>query len=155
MILDNIDALSKYEGLNPRFHHVVSFLKNTDLNSLSTGVHEICGKDVYVNIQEMKPRGKDEARWESHEQMIDIQLLLSGDEQHGWLPLAALPAAEFDKQNDIAFYDGYEQLQPMPVEPTYFRLSPMQMAIYFPEDVHKPAITEQGLRKAIFKVRNN
>ena len=155
MILDSIDALSKYEALNPRFRDVVEFIERTDLNALPVGIHEISGKDVYVNIQEMKPRSIVEARWESHRQMTDIQLLLSGDEQQGWLPLAAVPEAHFDEQNDIAFYDGYEQTRLLPVMPAYFTVNPGQMAIYFPHDVHKPAITKGGLRKAIFKVRNN
>lgn len=152
MILDNIDALSRYESLNPRFRLVIDFLKHNDLNAISTGIHEICGKEVFVNIQEMAPRTREVARWESHARMIDVQLLLSGSEEHGWLPLSVVPAVPFDEQNDIAFYDGYEQLQPLPLEPTYLKLQPGQMAIYFPEDVHKPAICDAPIRKAIFKV---
>lgn len=153
MILDSIDALIKYEGLNPRFRSVIDFIRQNDLTSLATGIHEIEGKDVFVNIQQTKPRTRTEARWESHRKMIDIQLLISGDEEeHGWLPLSLMPEAPFDEANDIAFYD-YEHQSPMPVEPTYIKLHPGQMAIYFPDDAHKPAICDKSLRKAIFKVK--
>ncbi len=153
MIIDNIECLDRYVGTNPLFQVVIDYLASTDLATLPTGVHEIQGHDVYVNIQEMQPRSREVARWESHREMIDIQLLLSGEEEQGWLPLSAVPAVEFDQQNDIAFYDEYEQHHPVPVEPIYFQLNAGQMAIYFPSDVHKPAICKNALRKAIFKVR--
>ena len=39
MIVDTIDNLDKYIGVNPLFAEVVEFIKNNDLNKLEAGKH--------------------------------------------------------------------------------------------------------------------
>ena len=41
MIIDTLDNLGKYVGLNPLFADVVSFLKENDLSTLEDGKHPI------------------------------------------------------------------------------------------------------------------
>ena len=73
MIIDKIENLRLYANLNPYFPQIIEFLKNTDLNSLENGKHEIDGKNCFVNIMDTKGKTKEEATMETHVNMLDIQ----------------------------------------------------------------------------------
>lgn len=153
MIVDTLDRLDLYTGLNPRFALVADFLRQHDLSRLQAGIHPIDGDDVYVNVQDAPAKTRREARFESHRRMIDIQVPISSVEEYGWAPLEALPAAEYDETVDMTFHDPVPQSSPEEVAQIYFPLQPGQFAIFFPKDGHAPAITDKALRKAIFKVK--
>ena len=147
MILDTLDNLKQYASLNSRFEAVLQFLAQNDLDKLASGRHGIQGDDVYVNIQEAKPRSREEAKLESHREMIDIQIPLSDEEEMGYSPLCTLKETPYDADKDIAFYEEKPE--------SYFCVKPGECVIFFPQDGHAPAITAKGLKKAIFKVRCN
>lgn len=147
MIIDIINNLCKYVGMNPLFADVVAFLDENDLNTLGAGKHFIKDKGLFVNIQEAKGRSQEEAVLETHVKMIDIQIPLDGEETFGYTPLCDLPPFEYNAEKDITKY-GDIQAQ------TYVTVKPGQMAIFFPQDGHAPCITDKaGIRKAIFKVK--
>ena len=100
MVIDTLNNLSKYVGLNPLFADVVAFLKNNDLNALEAGKHFIKDKDLFVNIQVAKGRSKEAATLETHINMIDIQIPLDGEETFGYTPLCDLPAFEYNAEKD-------------------------------------------------------
>ena len=147
MIIDTIDNLCKYAALNPLFTDVVEFLENNDLNAMEAGKYLIKDKDLFLNLTVAKGRGKDAAVLETHIDMIDIQIPLSGEETFGYTPLCDLPGFEYNKDKDITKY-GDTMAQ------TYVTCKPGQMAIFFPQDGHAPCISEQAeIKKAIFKVK--
>lgn len=147
MIIDTINNLCKYVGMNPLFADVVAFLDENDLNTLGAGKHFIKDKDLFVNIQGAKGRSQEEAVLETHVKMIDIQIPLDGEETFGYTPLCDLPPFEYNAEKDITKY-GDIQAQ------TYVTVKPGQMAIFFPQDGHAPCITDKAeIRKAIFKVK--
>ncbi len=145
MIIDSIQNIGRYAHLNPRFAQVADFLSTHKLEEMPNGHYEIDGQELFVNIVEAQPKKREDAKLETHDQMIDIQILLSGSEQHGFCPRALLAPATYDQGNDISFYDAaYDSL---------FAVHPGFAVIYFPEDAHAPAICGQPIRKAIFKVK--
>ena len=147
MIIDTLDNLGKYVGLNPLFADVVSFLKENDLSTLEDGKHPIKGGDLFVNITTAKGRTKEAAVLETHINMIDIQIPIDNDETYGYTPLQDLPDFEYNAEKDITKY-GTTQAQ------TYVTCRPGQMAIFFPQDGHAPCISEKEvIKKAIFKVK--
>jgi len=146
MIIDTLDNLGKYVGLNPLFADVVDFLQKNDLNALDEGKHLIKDKDLFVNIQTAKGRTKEEAVLETHIQMIDIQIPLSVEETFGYTPLCDLPDFEYNAEKDITKY-GTTMAQ------TYVTCRPGQMIIFFPQDGHAPCIADKDIKKAIFKVK--
>ncbi len=145
MIIDSIQNIGLYAHLNPRFSQVADFLATHKLEDMPNGHYELDGQNLFVNIVESQPKKREDAKLETHDEMIDIQILISGSEHHGFCPRAVLPPAAYDQSNDISFYDAaYDSL---------FAVLPGYAVIYFPEDAHAPAICEQPIRKAIFKVK--
>ena len=146
MIIDTLDNLGNYVSLNPLFAKLVAFMKANDLNKLETGRHEIEGKKLFVNIDVAKGKTPDEAVLETHREMIDIQIPLSGDETYGYTPAANLPDAAYNAEKDITKFGD------MAAE-SYVTCHPGMFVIFFPQDGHAPCISfEPEIRKAIFKV---
>ena len=147
MIIDTLDNLGKYVGLNPLFADVMEFLGQNDLSTMDEGKHPIKGADLFVNIQMAKGRSREAAVLESHVRMIDIQLPLDADETFGYSPVCDLPDFEYNPEKDMTKY-GDTPSQ------AYVTVKPGQMAIFFPQDGHAPCISEKEvIKKAIFKVK--
>ena len=147
MIIDTIDNLGKYVALNPLFADVVDFLKCHDLNTMEAGKYPIKEKDLFLNLQMAKGRSQEAAVLETHVEMIDIQIPLSGDETFGYTPLSDLPSFDYNAEKDITKY-GDTKAQ------TYVTVKPGQFVIFFPQDGHAPCITSQvEIKKAIFKIK--
>ena len=153
MILDTLENFGKYVSLNPLFPKVLEYLQNTDLMAQEPGCVNIDGNKLFVNHNVAKGKTVDQARMETHNAMIDIQIPVSGDEEHGWCPAELLPQAEYDEAADMSLYDPVAPGSNPSLATTYFTLRRGQFAIYFPSDGHAPAVTPTGLRKAIFKVK--
>lgn len=145
MIVDTLDNLGKYVSLNPLFAKVVSFLEENDLNDLEAGKHFIQGEDLFVNITTAQGKTVDEAVFETHKKMIDIQIPLDNEETYGYLPLCNLPDADYNEAKDITKYPGA-------VASTYVTCQPGEFALFAPQDGHQPCIGTGAIRKAIFKI---
>ena len=146
MIIDTINNLSNYAGINPLFAEVVKFLNNNLLNQLENGKHFIKGDKLFVNITLAKGCTKESAVLETHRKMIDIQIPLDGEETYGYTPLQDLSGYEYDEEKDITKY-GDTMAQ------TYITCRPGQTVIFFPQDGHAPCISERPeIKKAIFKI---
>ena len=147
MIIDTIENLNKYVGLNPLFADVVAFLEGHDLRTMEPGKYPIKDKDLFLNLTTAKGRGKEAAVLETHINMIDIQIPISCAETFGYTPLCDLPAFDYNAEKDVTLY-GDTKAQ------TYVTVEPMQMAIFFPQDGHAPCIIDEPeIKKAIFKVK--
>lgn len=146
MIIDTIDRLQEYSDLNPYINMVCEFLKSHDLEKLPLGKTQILGNDLFVNKDSVTPKTKEEAILETHQQMIDIQIPLSGDEEHGYCPKKSLPEEHYNEEKDMSLY-------PIEHAQFFFKLCPGQFVIYLPGEGHAPAVTKEPLQKVIFKLR--
>lgn len=141
-----MENLEKYVSLNPLFSEVVKFISEHDLAALEVGKHQIIGDDLFVNIAMAEGKTEQEAAFETHRKMIDIQIPLSAPETYGYMPLANLPDLEYDEQKDITKYPGVRSK-------TLVNCKPGEFAIFFPQDGHQPCIGTGKIHKAIFKVK--
>lgn len=144
MVIDKIENLEKYASLNPLFSQAIEFLKSTDLNAHEIGKVKLQGDDLVVNFAQARPKTKEEAKLETHNRFIDIQIPLDGVEVMGYTPRADLPDAEYNPEKDITFYLGLAE--------SYLTIKPGMFAIFFPEDGHAPGVTPDGVKKVIVKV---
>lgn len=80
MVIDKLENLEKYVSLNPLFAEAVAFLKATDLQAHEVGKVVLKEGELMVNFADARPKTKEEARLETHNDFIDIQIPLSGVE---------------------------------------------------------------------------
>ena len=146
MILDLLENAVLYEKLNPRFKLAFDFLTSTNLTDLPVGRIELDGKNLYMLVQEVEGKTTDLARMETHDQYIDIQIPVSGEERMGWIARKNLKMVtdQYNPDKDVTFYaDKTTNL--IPVQPSGF-------VIFFPEDGHQPGIGEGKWKKIVVKV---
>lgn len=145
MVVDKLENLEKYVSLNPLFAQAVEFLKSTDLDAHEIGKITLKEGELMVNFSQTRPKTKEEAKLETHNQFIDIQIPLSGVEVIGYTPRTDLPEEEYNAEKDITFYKGLAK--------DYLTITPGMFAIFFPQDGHAPGVTSDGVKKVIVKVR--
>ncbi|WP_308777529.1 YhcH/YjgK/YiaL family protein [uncultured Bacteroides sp.] len=145
MIVDKLENIEKYVSLNPLFVQAVEFLKSTDLDAHEIGKFVLKENELMVNFAQARPKTKEEAKLETHNDFIDIQIPLSGVEVMGYTPREELPEEEYNAEKDITFYKGLAN--------DYLTIKPGMFAIFFPQDGHAPGITPEGVKKVIVKVR--
>lgn len=147
MVVDTLDNLEKYISLNPLFAQAVDFIKSHDLQVMEIGKTELKGSDLIVNIAQTSPKTKEQAKLETHNVFIDIQIPLSGTEVMGYTAAKdCVPTnAPYNAEKDITFFEG-------PAD-SYIPVKPGMFAIFFPQDGHAPGISPDGVKKVIVKVK--
>ena len=148
MIFDSLKNSAVYYSVHPRMKKAFELIASTDWGKMEPGIHELDGRDIYVNVMERELKNPADAKLEIHNEYIDIQVLVRGEkEAFGWSERCDLrkPLGEFDAEKDIQLFDDEPQ--------TYYTLRPGQFTILFPEDGHAPMVGEGEVRKIIVKVR--
>lgn len=148
MIVDTIANASKYFSIHPLFEKAFAFIGETDLANVADGKSDIADglKAIFSN----KPGVAVEAsvaKFECHNNNIDIQLCINGVETIGWKPREKC-------KNENSGYNPEKDVQLYHEQPDmYFQLTNGQFAIFFPEDVHAPMIGEGEIKKLVIKVK--
>lgn len=145
MIIDKLENIGMYAYVNPLFAQAIEFLKSTDLNAHELGKVVLKEGELFVNFAAARPKTKDDAKIETHNNFIDIQIPLTSTELMGYMPRTDLAEAEYNAEKDVTFYPGHAT--------DYLTIKPGMFAIFFPEDAHAPGVTEVELKKVIVKVR--
>lgn len=147
MILDKLSNSGLYENVHPLFKKAFEFLTSNDLVQLPLGKIELDGANLVVNVVEMDGKSPEQARMETHNNFIDIQVPISGVEVMGWKPTADLAEIThpYNTEKDLTFYadKAYNLLN----------VHPFEFAVFFPEDGHQPGIAAGRLKKVIVKVK--
>lgn len=147
MILDTLKNKEQYASLHPRFKAVFDYIDTHDLASMELGRHDIDGDNIFVMVQELELRPREQARLELHRKYIDIQLVLRGPEEvFGWSEKKDCLTAEteFDEAKDIQLFTDKPQC--------FYTVREGQFSILYPEDGHAPMLGEGVVKKCIFKI---
>ena len=149
MIVDTIANASKYFSVHPLFEKAFAFINQTDLANTADGKSDIAEglKAIFSN----KPGVIAEAsvaKFECHNNNIDIQLCIKGVETIGWKPRekCVVENGGYNPDKDVQLYNEQPDM--------YFQLTDGQFAIFFPEDVHAPMIGDgSDIKKLVIKVK--
>lgn len=119
---------------NPKlWNQAFAFIKQADLNNLTEGKQELKGENLFIAVGNYLTKDKSETKYEAHKKYIDIQYVISGEEQIGLTTLDKVAFLEsYNAEKDLIFYsfEGGD----------YLKADPGNFLIFFPEDVHRPSI---------------
>lgn len=150
MLVTDLATATANDYLSARFRTAYDFLSRTDLAALPLGRNEIDGDDVYANVLEYDTVPAGEKELEAHRDYYDVQFVFSGEELLQYTPCAGLQTVqEYDESDDYCLLKT-----PEPV--TSIALHAGQLAVFAPEDAHKPGCSLNGsahVRKIVVKVR--
>lgn len=149
MIYDSIDNIDSYVTLNDGFRKAFAFLKRADLMTLPVDKYDIDGDKIFAIVAKDTGRKKGEAELETHNKYIDIQLVLGGVDEMGWMAkaLCKVTSTEYDPENDIQYFKDSPDV--------WMKTTPGMFAIFFPEDAHLPLISDGEVHKVIVKIAAN
>ncbi|MBX2971164.1 MAG: YhcH/YjgK/YiaL family protein [Cyclobacteriaceae bacterium] len=146
--IDKIQFAKQYQLNKALWDKAFAFLKETDLQTLTNGRHVIDGDIVFGLVSEGPTKDYDKTAFESHKHYIDLQFVISGEENMG---IASLTDVTLDKpyneRSDIMFYTGEGKIYTVPQN---------SFLIFFPSDAHRPNITPGGnkmVKKIVIKIR--
>ncbi|WP_137225085.1 MULTISPECIES: YhcH/YjgK/YiaL family protein [Shewanella] len=152
MIVDTLANRHLYTQLSPRLAKALAHLASTDFSQLEVGSYSLEGKDIFVIVNDYETKPKEIEPFEVHQQYIDVQYVVSGEEEFGYLPLAnQTPSKPYFDKHDYAEYD-YESNRH---DAAFIPLKAGMFALFFPGDIHMPGTSAkpQQVRKVVIKVR--
>jgi len=146
MILDTLENYQLYSTINERIAKGFAFLRNTDLDAIVSGKHDIKGDTIFALVQEYQTKPLNECKLESHKKYIDIQYVIRGEEFMGVTTKNNQKILEQDEDKDYTFYEGTTSL---------VRVSKGMFTIFFPDDLHQPCVQIESaaeVKKVVIKV---
>lgn len=147
MIIDTLANAGRYKNVHPLFAKAFAWISDQQLEALEPGKFPIEGTDLHASVSNKDGLKAADAKFEAHNNYIDIQVCIAATEQMGWKPRSACksPKAEYDAAKDVIFYNDAPDM--------YFNLKAGQFVIFYPEDVHAPMIGEGPIKKLVVKVK--
>jgi len=128
---------------------MMDYILQHDFSRLMAGRITLDGDDLFINLDEVELKPKEEQRLEFHKGYIDVQLPLLQPETMGWTALSDLgkPDIAYNPTTDCGFYKQAAK--------EYLKVEPGQFTVFFPEDAHAPIIGEGLQRKLVGKGRGS
>lgn len=144
MISDKIENRDLYSSLSLRIKAGLEYLGTTNFSVLDEGRYDIDGDNVFALVQEYDTIPMEEAKWECHQNYIDIQFIVEGTEQIGFGSTDNMEVmTEYNPEMDLAFLKG---------EGDYATLTKGFFGVYFPHDAHKPKVAPGNVPGQVKKV---
>lgn len=147
MILDSLQNSAHYESLNPYFKQAFDFIKQNDWSKQEPGKIILDGKNCFINFMEQAGKTEEAAKFETHNDYVDIQVPIDGTEIMGFIPTheLQLPDAPYNPEKDITKYSDKGG--------ALITVKPMHFAIFWPWDGHQPCIGEGVWHKLVVKIK--
>ena len=147
MIIDSLKNADRYISLHPRFAKAFEYIKAQDLKGMEVGKFAIDGENLHASVSNKDGVSAVDAKFEAHNNYIDIQVCISGKETMGWKPRQECvdEKTEYNTEKDVIFYNDKPD--------TFFGLNEGQFAIFYPEDVHAPMIGVGPIKKLVIKIK--
>ncbi|MFC0308919.1 YhcH/YjgK/YiaL family protein [Gallibacterium trehalosifermentans] len=128
----------------------LTFLQQTDFDTLPAGRYSIDGENIFAQVLDLVTQEKESILPEAHRRYLDVQYLHRGNELIGVSvnPPPSEIAKPYDPDRDILFYQSVS-------EETMLVMNPGSFAVFFPQDIHRPACIYQEaspIRKIVVKV---
>ncbi|QZX49246.1 YhcH/YjgK/YiaL family protein [Mycoplasma sp. E35C] len=160
MIYDKLENFKKYFSISKYFVKIQQFLEdhNYDLSKLKIGIHEIEGKDLYLNVMDSVVYEKTQVRYELHKKYGDVHIVFEPGEiyfsQHEEDSKNMKVEIPYNEEKDVAFYVSDTTSDKV----SNNRLVPSKnsFVVFLPGDLHAPRVSEKpsdNIIKYIFKFR--
>jgi biofilm protein TabA len=150
MIFDSVPNLGKYTCIRG-LSDIISFINTHNLSEMKEGVFEIRNKDLFARTVTYDLKEKNDGNFEAHRFYADLQIIIKGKER--------IQTAHHDDATVVSGYDsdGDYELFSCSKNISDAILRPNEFALFYPNELHKPACSVDGemttIKKVIFKIR--
>lgn len=152
MITGKLKDIARYKGLHKNLDTAIDYVLNNDLLALEKGKYEIDGDNVYLNRDTYVAKDESECFFETHNNYLDLQIVLSGKEYFGYTDITDAGLVVTDAYNPTKDVTKYK------VDALNRCLVVLEnggFAIVFPEDAHLPKlkINDEKVEKVVIKIK--
>ncbi|MBB1202500.1 YhcH/YjgK/YiaL family protein [Enterobacteriaceae bacterium 89] len=141
---------SACDGLPAALWDALSLAVAEDPQHKAPGSYTLRGDDIFMNVMQFVTQAPAQKKAELHQQYIDIQLLLEGEEQVLFgVRGTALGCEDFHAQEDYQLSSRIANQQAITLKPGMF-------AVFMPGEPHKPGCVvdlPREIKKVVVKVR--
>ncbi len=146
MIVTTLQDSGRYIGLSAGLDKALAWLLSGVHESLPEGRHDIDGDKVFALVSRYSTKSPEACKFETHTAYLDIQVAVAGQEDVEVTTMADMEVLVPYKP-DVAFWKlGRER------SVHRISLQPGVVLVLFPEDVHKPSISPDGIPVSMHKV---
>ena len=149
MMMGEVQSLPS-AGLHPALQDALTLALAARPQEKAPGRYELQGDNIFMNVMTLNTQSPVEKKAELHEQYIDIQLLLNGEERILFgMAGTARQCEEFHHEDDYQLCSAIENEQAIILKPGMF-------AVFMPGEPHKPGcvVGEPGeIKKVVVKVK--
>ena len=155
MIFGSINSEDTYLPLlwNNIFEHALEKIKLLTTES-PLGTESIDGDKFFINVHTYNTKFQSECFFEGHRNTIDIQYVIDGGEYIDWALKEDLTEnGKYNADKDFQFYES-----PSTKFLSRIHLSRGHLAVFFPNDAHRPQISDnvhKNVLKAVVKINTD
>ena len=147
MIIDNVENIGNYPQIPD---YVVNFILGLSSDTECMR-YDLIDND-FVNVETYSTKLIKDAKFESHDRYIDIQLLLEGEERIYLTNRDGLEVSEiYNVDKDITFYKNSVN------DADYVTLNATNFILIYPHEAHAPQVAigdkSKIVKKAVAKIR--
>ncbi|MBK5261761.1 MAG: YhcH/YjgK/YiaL family protein [Peptostreptococcaceae bacterium] len=146
---DQREFAIQYNKNKARWDKAFDFLKHEDLSSLTVGVHELDGQNVFVKVTEYDSKNREDVLFEAHRDYTDIHYIVTGVDIERAALADAIIKTPYNAEKDIVFYEAKENQTLLGKRGTFF--------IIFSNDPHRSGIKVDKsvwVKKIVVKIKN-
>ena len=149
MMMGEVQSLPS-AGLHPALQDALTLALAARPQETAPGRYELQGDNIFMNVMTFNTQSPVEKKAELHEQYIDIQLLLNGEERILFGTAGtARQCEEFHHEDDYQLCSAIENEQAIILKPGMF-------AVFMPGEPHKPGCVvgePDEIKKVVVKVK--
>ncbi|HHH3702799.1 TPA: N-acetylneuraminate anomerase [Escherichia coli] len=149
MMMGEVQSLPS-AGLHPALQDALTLALAARPQEKAPGRYELQGDNIFMNVMTFNTQSPVEKKAELHEQYIDIQLLLNGEERILFGTAGtARQCEEFHHEDDYQLCSAIESEQAIILKPGMF-------AVFMPGEPHKPGCVvgePDEIKKVVVKVK--
>ena len=149
MISDALNSLPS-AGLHPVLQQALTLAIAANPQEKTPGRYTLQGENIFMNVMQLATQSPEQKKAELHQQYIDIQMLLSGEERILFgMTDSARHCEEMHIEDDYQLCSQIADEQAMVLKPGKF-------VIFMPGEPHKPGCvvqTPMDIKKVVIKVR--
>nr|WP_065551663.1 YhcH/YjgK/YiaL family protein [Enterocloster clostridioformis] len=152
MIFSSINSLGRFYHYPATIRMALKWIRDHDIAHMDTGIYELQGRDIYVNIQDITTQPPQVCYLERHNDYLDIQYVVSGVERIGYAPYTGTETVLRENlEKDIVLYQTIENENFVNVLAGFY-------CVFFSDDIHRPGCAADGpekVRKAVVKLKQS
>ena len=153
MIVTSVNSKENklYENMSPDMAKAFEIIRQVSASIPADGKYEVDGTNLYYMVQSYDAKSPLEAKFESHREYIDVQVVLCGEEVIRFESAGKIPPCT-EYRPDVEHYNMNKDFDSV-------RLGAGEIAIIFTDELHAPGIRAEGadaaVRKLVIKIKAN